>query len=80
MGRTALEYVGDVYILTLYINGVKITVEKLTGTPDKGYALKVLLLAGRLAHKHERGIAVPYAENAVGAALGKSAGGAGAAF
>ena len=53
--RTALEYICYVNILASDIDRVEIAVEQLTRAPNERNALKVLLLARCLTHKHEPG-------------------------
>jgi hypothetical protein len=65
-GRSALEDVGYVDVLTVDVNGVKKFVKKLSCSANKGRAAQILLLARSLSHEQDLRIFIAYSENTVG--------------
>ena len=73
LGRTALEYVCDIHVLSRNVDGVEKLIKKLTCSADKGSAAQILLLARGFTHEHKLRILVSNTENAVRSRLAKRA-------
>src|SRR5215211_643282 len=74
--RPALDYVGQIDVLTGEINRSQDVVEELARPPDEGQPGGVLVLARSLADEHQRRVRLSGTEDRVGAAEGQVALGA----
>lgn len=73
-GRAALDNVGDVNARAGNSCGLEDFVQQLSAASYKRPSLQIFVLAGALAHYHQLGIGIAFAENHVGAAFGKATG------
>ena len=75
--RAALYDVCDIYLRAVKVDHFEHVVKQVTGGPDKGHALLVLLLAGTLADEHDLRLLAADAEHKIAPRLAQRTGAAG---
>ena len=71
--RAALDGVGDVDAVAAETDHGQHVVQQLTCLAHKGFAQRILPLAGSFAHEQNLGVGIAHAEHHVGAALAQAA-------